>query len=216
MMKRFCGIAAVGFLLSGMAWAQSPQQIATQSLPAPAQQVIERLGQLNRLPDAEWRVHPGDLPHGESPDLDDSGWPAVKPGDESGTDAAWYRAWIEVPKDLHGYDLSGTRIWFQFRARAAASRETPTEIVYFNGRRVAMGESLERMVLLDGAKPPERVLVAVKLLATDSNKRFQGAGCKSNLPAADPIRKICTTSFFRRHCSCPVFQRISRPTMRRS
>jgi len=178
MKKGFCGIVAIGCLLSGMAWAQSAQQTATQSLPAPAQQVIERLGQLNRLPDAQWRVHPGDLPHGESPDLDDSGWAAVKPGDEGGTDAAWYRAWIEVPKDLHGYELSGTRIWFQFRARAAASREMPTEIVYINGRRVAMGESLERMVLLDGAKPPERVLIAVKLLATDSNKRFQSAGAQ--------------------------------------
>ena len=91
MMKSFRGIAAVGFLLSGMAWAQSPQQIATQSLPAPAQQVIERLGQLNRIPDGEWRVHPGDLPHGESPDLDDSAWPTVKPGNEYSDDAIWFR-----------------------------------------------------------------------------------------------------------------------------
>ena len=82
----FCGIALAGFLYSGIAGAQSAQQIATQSLPAPAQQVIERLGQLNRIPDGQWRVHPGDIPHGESSDLDDSGWAAVKPGDEGGTD----------------------------------------------------------------------------------------------------------------------------------
>ena len=40
---------------------------------------------------------------------------------------------------------------------------------------MALGESLERLVLVDAAKPPERILVAVKLLATDGAKRFQGA-----------------------------------------
>jgi len=53
-MERFvCAIAAAVSLLLGVAWAQSQQQIATGSLPASAQQVIERLAQLNRIPDEE-------------------------------------------------------------------------------------------------------------------------------------------------------------------
>jgi alpha-mannosidase len=174
MMKSFRGIVAVGFLLSGMAWAQSPQQIATQSLPAPAQQVIERLGQLNRIPDGEWRVHPGDLPHGESLNLDDSAWPTVKPGNEYSDDAIWFRQWIEIPKSLHGYDLTGAKIWFQFQARTTG-REAVTEIVYVNGARVALGESLEKLELVPDAKPGERILIAVKLLGTSLNKRYQSA-----------------------------------------
>ncbi len=176
-MKRLLsGMAIGGLLLYCAGRAQSAQAPAgnSESMPASAQQVIERLGQLNYLPGGQWRVHPGDVPHGESPDLDDSGWATAGPGGDYSKDAVWFRQWIEVPKDLHGYDLTGTRIWFQFQARVVGNG-TLTEIVYFNGRRVAMGESLERLVLLDGAKPPERVLVAVKLLATAGNKHFVGS-----------------------------------------
>ncbi len=173
MKKVYCGIAAVGFLLSGMAWAQSAQQIAaTKSLPTPAQQVITRLGQLNRIPDGEWRVHPGDLPHGESLNLDDSAWPIAKPGSEYSDDAVWFCQWIEIPKNLHGYDLTGANVWFQFQARTTG-REAVTEIVYVNGARIALGESLERLELVHGAKPGERILVAVKLLGTSLDKRYQ-------------------------------------------
>ena len=103
--------------------AQSAQQIAaTKSLTAPAQQVITRLGQLNRIPDGQWRVHPGDLPHGESQNLDDSAWPIAKPGSEYSDDAVWFRQWIEIPKNLHGYDLTGANVWFQFQAGPRAAK----------------------------------------------------------------------------------------------
>ena len=176
-MKRlFLGMALAGLLLPGAGWARPGEDAARNKewSPALSQQVIERLGQLNYLPAGQWRAHSGDLPHGESTALDDSGWAAANPGAEYPKDAVWFRQWIEVPKDLHGYDLTGTRIWFLFQARTVSTGSL-TEIVYFNGRRVAMGESLERLVLLDGAKPQERVLVAVKLLATEGAKRFTGS-----------------------------------------
>ena len=175
MKKMIFGLAAA-LALSGICWAQAAQAPAgsTDSLTVPAKQVIERLGQLNNLPAGQWRVHAGDLPHGESPDLDDSSWPVAKVDSEYSSDALWFREWIDVPANFHGYDLTGARIWFRFQARAVGTGGL-TEIVYFNGRRVALGESLERLVLVDGAKPPERILVAVKLLATDGIKRFQGA-----------------------------------------
>ena len=76
--------------------AQSAAEIP-KSLPR-TDQVIARLGELNTLPSGEWRFHAGDVPHGESPSLDDSGWAVVKPGTEGPNEAAWYRQWIEVPK----------------------------------------------------------------------------------------------------------------------
>ncbi len=88
-------------------------------------------------------------------------WAVVKPRTEGPNEAAWYRQWIEVPKNLHGYDLTGARIWFQFKAYANGPMP---EIIYFNGRRVALGDDLEPIVLFDDAKPGDRVLVAVKLL----------------------------------------------------
>ena len=79
---------------------------------------------------------------------------------------------LQVPETLYGYDLTGARIWFQFHAYANGPMP---EILYFNGRRVAMGDDLEPVVLFDAAKPGDKVTVAVKLLHTVDVKNFRGA-----------------------------------------
>jgi alpha-mannosidase len=162
--------------------AQSADDVV-KSLPQAEQQVITRLGELNTLPSGDWRFHAGDVPHGESASLDDSGWAVVKSGTEGPNEAAWYRQWIEVPKNLHGYDLAGTRIWFQFHAYANGPMP---QIIYFNGRRVALGDDLEPIVLFDDAKPGDRVLVAVKLLPTVDKKQFAGSEMKIDFAANRP------------------------------
>lgn len=170
----FCFV--LGLLLPQSGRAQSDEQMkaVNQALPAPAQQILARLGNLDRLEHGEWRVHPGDLAHGESPTLDDSSWPVATPRSEYGKDAVWFRRWIEVPTKLNGYDLSGADVWFRFRARTT-DRGDLTEIVYFDGRRVALGPDLEKLNLFHNAKPGDRVLVAVKLLATAGDKSFYGS-----------------------------------------
>jgi alpha-mannosidase len=170
-------VSAVAFFGLTRADAQSAQQAGeiTKSLSANAQSVVQRLSQLDSLPAEEWRFHPGDLAHGESPDLDDSSWKEVKPRTEAGKDAVWFRRTIEVPKSFHGYDLTGARIWFRFEA--GANGPMP-EIIYFNGRRVALGDDLEPIVLFDKVKPGEKVLVAVKLLNTVDTKTFYGTNLK--------------------------------------
>src|SRR5277367_3714449 len=166
---------------------QSAQALKT--LSTPSQQVIGRLSQLNHLPAAEWRFHAGDVEHGETVDLDDSSWPIVKPRVDAGNDAVWYRRLVEVPKTLNGYDLTGSRIWFRFLA--SANGPIP-QIIYFNGRRVAMGEDLEPIVFLDQAKPGDKVLVAVKLLHTVDKKHFAGAEMRidfaPNRPSPEDLR----------------------------
>ena len=54
--------------------AQTAEQAAevVKSLSTQSHAVVARLSDLNHLSADEWRFHPGDLPHGESPDLDDS------------------------------------------------------------------------------------------------------------------------------------------------
>jgi alpha-mannosidase len=169
-------VVVLSFSLQGAAWAQTAEQLDSvmKTMPESAQQVIDRLGELNHLPDAEWRVHPGDLPHGESPDVDDSSWAVAKRNTEYPSGAVWFRQWLEVPKSLHGYDLTGAKIWFSFQSRTTG-RDALTEIVYLDGRRVALGESLEKIELFDHARPGDRMLIAVKLLATPGTKQFQGA-----------------------------------------
>ena len=60
------------------------------------------------------------------------------------------------------------------------------EILYFNGRRVAMGDDLEPVPLFESAKPGDKVTVAVKLLHTVDMKTFRGATLKIDFPAGRP------------------------------
>ncbi len=170
--------------------AQSSERDAIpKSLSPDSRAVVERLGGLNRLPAKEWRYHAGDIPHGESPELDDSSWQVITARRRTSEDAVWFRRLVEVPKSLNGYDLTGTRIWFQFRADANGPMP---EIIYFNGRRVALGDDLEPIVLFDNAKPGDKVLIAVKLLHTVDKKNFDGTELKvdfsENRPDPEDMR----------------------------
>jgi alpha-mannosidase len=163
-------------LTGSIALAQSFTPIREQKNLSPAAIAkLHTLEMLNSLPVGEWRFHAGDVPHGESNSLDDSTWQLVKPRAKAPQDAVWYRRVIEVPKTLNGYDITGARIWFQFHANANGPMP---EIIYFNGRRVALGDDLEPIVLFDPAKPGDKVLVAVKLLHTVDEKTFAGVSLK--------------------------------------
>ncbi len=152
-----------------------------KNLSPAAIEKLHTLETLNALPATEWRFHAGDLAHGESTTLDDSSWPTVTAPSKAPKDAVWYRRTIEVPKTLHGYDITGSRIWFQFRAEANGPMP---EIIYFNGRRVALGDDLEPIILFEPAKPGDKILVAVKLLHTVDEKSFRGVTLRIE-PIAD-------------------------------
>ena len=182
--RQFLSTILLGLVLlvpTDSALAQAPDSL--KALSPAAHQTIQQLGSLNSIPATDWKFHAGDVAHAESPDLDDSGWQTVSARSKSPTDAVWYRRWIEVPKTLNGYDLSGARIWFQF---AAYANGPMPEIIYFNGRRVALGDDLEPIVLFDRAQPGDRVLVAVKLLHTVDQKTFSQAEVKIEFNPARP------------------------------
>src|ERR1019366_10408142 len=127
--------------------------------------------------------HAGDLAHGESTELDDSSWQVVKGQAQGSEEAEWFRRSIEVPQSLHGYDLTGARIWF--RLSAYANGPMP-EIIYFNGRRVALGDDLEPIVLFDKAQPGEKATVAVKILHTVDTKTFRGVTMRVDFAEGRP------------------------------
>jgi alpha-mannosidase len=132
-------------------------------------------------------MHEGDLPHGEAVNLgtglDENGWQDAAVGAHYSTSAVWFRQTIQLPATLNGYDLTGARIWFQFHADANGSIPV---ILYFNGRRVALGEDLEPEVLFDDARPGDKVVVAVKLLETIDVKSFRGATLRADFPESRP------------------------------
>jgi alpha-mannosidase len=164
--------ASSSLLLSTLLSAQSftPKR-ELKNLSSNALATLHTLETLTDLPAGEWRLHVGDVAHGESPTLDDSSWQVVSAHSKAPKDAVWYRRTIEVPKTLNGYDISGSQIWFQFEADANGPMP---EIIYFNGRRVALGDDLEPIVLFSPARPGDKIVVAVKLLHTVDVKTFEG------------------------------------------
>jgi alpha-mannosidase len=181
-----CLVALLGALVfAGVATAQTAEEAAKigANLPAASQAVIARLSTLRELPDGAWRMHGGDLAHGEAVNLDEGAWTPIAVEAKAPNEAAWFRQTFEVPATLNGYDLTGARIWFQFHA--SANGPMP-QILYFNGRRVAMGDDLEPVVLFDNAKPGEKVTVAVKLLHTVDVKSFRGATLNIDFPESRP------------------------------
>jgi alpha-mannosidase len=191
----FCLVVAAGLIspVSANLRAQAPGPSTPPAAIAPiSMNKLAALTTLKELPAADWKSHAGDLAHGELLNLDESSWQAAPLKSSAPMDAVWYRAWVEVPATLHGYDLTGSRIWFQFHAHANGPMP---QIVYFAGRRVAMGDDLEPIVLFENAKPHQRVLVAVKLLNTIDEKVFQGATLKIDFPANRPSPSDLLTEF---------------------
>jgi alpha-mannosidase len=187
----FVGVS-VALLLSWSAQAQTSVEAArvaaevaktAHALPADSRAVIERLTLLRDLPDGTWKMHSGDLAHGEAVHLDEASWQTIAPESSAPNDAVWFRQTYTVPVTLSGYDLTGSRIWFQFHAEANGPMP---EILYFNGRRVALGDDLEPVVLFDEAKPGDKITVAIKLLHTVDKKTFRGATLRIEFPESRP------------------------------
>ncbi|HEU5457361.1 MAG TPA: glycoside hydrolase family 38 C-terminal domain-containing protein [Terracidiphilus sp.] len=163
--------------------AQNPADPGVASLPSQSRTVIQRLDSLQQLPDGAWKMHEGDVAHGEDANLDDSSWQSIANPADAPKDALWFRQTYTIPETLDGYDLTGARIWFQFHAYANGPMP---EILYFNGRRVALGDDLEPIVLFDSARPGDKVTVAVKLLHTVDIKQFRRATLRIDFPANRP------------------------------
>jgi alpha-mannosidase len=167
---------------AGQVVISETERVAAQ-LPPPQRAVVERLLSLGQLPAGVWKMHAGDITHGEAVGLDETDWQPVVLREKAPTDAVWFRQTIEIPDTLNGYDLTGSRIWFQFHADANGPMP---EMIYFNGRRVALGEDLEPIVLEEDVRPGDKIAIAVKLLSTVDTKTFRGATLRIEFPENRP------------------------------
>src|SRR5260370_42072470 len=104
------GLFVVGATLSaGPAQAQTAVETAkvaaeidrvASNLPPESRTVITRLTLLGELPDGAWKMHSGDLAHGEASDVDESGWETMKVPGKAPNDAVWFRQTYTVPETL--------------------------------------------------------------------------------------------------------------------
>src|SRR5205814_8205712 len=82
-----------GAMLTKGAAAQDAEQSAklVEKLPQSSRDVIARLSALRELPDGQWKMHAGDLAHGEAANLEESEWQSIGPKSRAPSDAAWFR-----------------------------------------------------------------------------------------------------------------------------
>ncbi|MGC1784390.1 MAG: glycoside hydrolase family 38 C-terminal domain-containing protein [Acidobacteriaceae bacterium] len=183
----FLGAALTGACVSAIAQVGSPKPY---EFSPQAQVAVQRLGTFDSIPANTWQYHLGDVAHGERPDLDTSGWQTVKLPFSAPHQAVWFRRLVTVPKTLHGYDLSGSQIWFKLQVDA--NGPVPT-ILYYNGSRIALGDDLEKQLLFSDTKPGEKILVAVKMMVTEDDKTVRAANLSvvfpSDRPNPDDLRK---------------------------
>ena len=135
-------LAAAIVFFAATAGAQNAQEMAQikESLPKSAVAVVDQLAELNTLPAGKWHVHTGDIAHGESTSLDDSAWPLVTNNKNFPAEAVWFRQWVEVPAQAAW--LRPDRRAHLVSFLATANGPVP-EIIYFDGRRVALGDAME-------------------------------------------------------------------------
>lgn len=158
------------------------------------QAAVERLGTLNSIGSQDWQYHEGALPHGESPDLNTADWKTVTMPFIGSRQEIWLRRWVEVPKTLNGYDLTGTRISFQVDvAGEGPGRGYLYETIYFNGNRIVEGTHLGKQLLLASAKPGDKVLIAVKMPPTPETKHFERASIQIGFLSSRPDPEVLGT-----------------------
>jgi alpha-mannosidase len=162
--------------------AQNPLALVAPVVPLgnpAAQAVVDRLAAFGSgLPDGAWRYHADDLAHGEDPALDDSSWQVGEGTYDTPDGSVWFRRTLVIPRTFQGYPLDGVRLFFQFHAKAHGA--TP-EILYVNGRRLALGEDLEPEEL--AITPGETLHIAVKVLQTAGDKHITPASYILRFPA---------------------------------
>src|SRR3954464_15661938 len=138
--------------------------------PDPHQQLADKLSAIGDMT-ATWKFHDGNIAHGEAVSLDVTSWTPVDPtprweGHKWNGGSAWFRTTITVPATNKGYDLSGANIW--------VNQETDDDIiVYVNGLRIAMGESLEPTEVAKRVKPGDKILLAIKVLAVSGEHHLR-------------------------------------------
>jgi len=152
-------------MLALPSWAQEKS-----TLPESYKSALNRLQSLVVYPETEWRFH-ADVAHPEDPSLNDPDWEQMKEGDSWKNGARVLRRWIEIPKSINGYDISGARVELDLRFE---SQDAIIVTVFSNHSQVARtDEDMQQPIpLTESAVPGEKFLVAVRVDANAVNTRL--------------------------------------------
>ena len=163
-------------LCPAFASAQNP------GTPDPYKPTLDRLQSLLRVGETEWRSH-ADVPHPEDPGLNDLDWSSVTvknvsgPGGRNANEEHWkgtrvFRRWVQVPDQVNGYAIQGSRLLLDVRF---GSPNSLMITVFSNGATLYRGsdDDILPVLLTENAQPGQRFLVAARVVsANDAQSEF--------------------------------------------
>lgn len=173
-MNRVAGSLFLLIVLAALSALSLAQPAPAAAAPDPYKPLLERLQSISEIPLADWRAHDGNLPHGEDPALDDSGWASVKPTEKWTMAARWVRTTFTVPEKLNGYALAGARIDLDARA---TSTQLIQVAVFVNGSLVSRADEDAQLpvTLVNNAHPGEKYVIAVRVTGAPVETRLYTA-----------------------------------------
>jgi len=156
-------IAFVLLLFSACCYSQ-------QAPSDPYQATLDHLSSLAVVNQPEWR-YSQDIPHPEDPSLDDSAWSTVKLGEVWSTGSRVLRRWIEIPTNINGYDVKGSRVELRLQID---SWDSLMITIFSNGSQVARTDQDQQLpvTLTESAVPGQKFLLAVRVDAHDVKTRI--------------------------------------------
>jgi alpha-mannosidase len=157
-MNRF--LPAILLLIAFTATLSSAQTPAVS--PDPYKPVLDRLQAITTIPLTTWLSHDADLPHGEDPGLNTSGWQPMKIK-EDWKGPRWLRYDFEMPALLNGYSIQGASIKLDLHV---SSDEDVRISVFANGSMVARTDEDGQVpiTLIQNAQPGQKIVLAVRVV----------------------------------------------------
>ena len=161
--------------------------------PDPYKPVLDRLQSITAIPLAVWQTHAGDLAHGEDPALSPADWQSVEAEAKTGEGSRWLRQTFEVPAQLNGYSLQGSRIALDLHV---GSDDAIQISVFSNGNMVARTDEDGQVpiTLIENAQPGQKLILrcacwtpAVEVAAAVNATRIESAAA-AHRAAVQPSR----------------------------
>jgi alpha-mannosidase len=169
------------FLAAGLPGARPVRAQESAPPPTAAQKAATRLESLVSFDAPQIRYFSGDDARAASTDFDDSSWPVWKPGTAFPGNSVWLRIRLEVPAQVHGYEIRGARLQLALEAWNADTMRT-----FLDGRALAEEEEGDPFLLTEHAVPGERMLIAVHATWLEWTWTFRSAKIRADLPPGRP------------------------------
>ncbi len=178
--RRLVCLSSIAILgACGLLFAQAPApQPAT-----PCGTLYNRLVALTRLDLPEWKFHSdAAVPDGAALSLPTADWQVLKLGEAWPGGGAWFRASVQIPAALHGYDLTDSRVRARFRV------DVGNEGVYnlwVDGVPIGGVQQQANVVIFEHARPGSHVF-AVHAYGWPEHPRLQEARLDFDPPPGRP------------------------------